>query len=123
MYIIIIWVFGGANYIPNVTGWGGFVFDSKTQSCVWNRLASDSYSIYHPVVGILTPCMVTFICYIMVFRHVIKHNSKVFTTSKNSSSLSKNEFKKSVKIAKSLFASFMMFVICWYVFYFIFKNK
>ncbi|RNA21626.1 melatonin receptor type 1B-B-like [Brachionus plicatilis] len=94
VYCVINWLMGILVDLPNFTGWGGHYYDSKTISCIWNRLKSHSYSIFFP-----TTIM----------------------------SLSRNEKKKgygrSIKLAKGLFASFILFTACWLPYGLILKIK
>jgi hypothetical protein len=97
---------------PNIFGWGNHIYDRKTASCVWNRLASLSFTLFFSVGIITTPCIIICSCYIRIFVFVMNSKNKV--TLNNSSTLAKMEKrKKSIKIAKSLFFSFILFVICW----------
>jgi hypothetical protein len=46
-YCSICWLIGFLIAIPNATGWSNFVYDKQTLNCMWNRLASKSYSMYN----------------------------------------------------------------------------
>ena len=97
-------------FIP--VGWGGHYYDLQTLSCAWDRLASQSYSIFFPMSSIILPCIVTMICYMRIFIYARNASNKIAEkNSKKKDSLS--DLKRSVRIAKGLFASFMLFVICW----------
>jgi len=45
-YCGICWLIGFLITLPNVTGWSNLVYDKDTLNCMWNRLASRSYSMY-----------------------------------------------------------------------------
>jgi hypothetical protein len=45
-YCGICWLIGFLITLPNVTGWSNFIYDKHTLNCLWNRLASRSYSMY-----------------------------------------------------------------------------
>ena len=71
------------------------------------RLASQSFSIFFPTIAIFIPCLCIGGCYLRIFLYVKEKKTLALSDSKNKIS------KKSVKIAKSLFASFALFAFCW----------
>lgn len=105
------WIFGFLVDLPNFLGWGGHFFDIKAASCMWNRLANHSYSIFFPVAAIFIPCIIIMILYIKIFVFAYKSKKKIFEKS--------DSLAKSLAIAKSLFLSFFLFFICWYLFFII----
>ena len=109
-YCFITWMIGLAINIPNVVGWGGYYYDEKTLNCVWDRLASQSYSIFFPMSSIVTPCICILFFYVRIFVFASKTKLKVTTTNSKTRDLS-----KSLRIAKGLFASFVSFTVCWLV--------
>jgi hypothetical protein len=95
---------------PNLLGWGNHTFDVKTANCMWNRLASLSNSLFFSFVAVFTPCLITFSCYLRIFVFVMKSKDRVNSaTTQNSGKID----GKSLRIAKSLFSSFVLFLICW----------
>lgn len=112
IYCGITWLVGISIDLPNLLGWGGHYYDLKTLNCVWDRLASFSYSLFFPLSSIVIPCILIAICYIRIFVYSNKIKSKVLSSEHNSKKKS-NDFRKSLRIAKGLFASFMLFAACW----------
>ncbi|CAF0992446.1 unnamed protein product [Brachionus calyciflorus] len=110
LYCLINWIIGILVDLPNLTGWGGHYYDSKTTSCIWNRLKSHSYSIFFPTSSILFPSVFILICYVRIFVFAKNSRKKVMNLSKENK---KKGFNKSVKLAKGLFCSFMLFTACW----------
>lgn len=96
--------------LPNLVGWGGHYYDSKTFGCIWNRLKSHSYSLFYPITSIMIPSTLIFICYLRIFTYARSTSNKVLHMSKE---LKSRNFSKSFKLAKGLFLSFMLFSICW----------
>lgn len=45
IYCAICWLIGCLIDIPNFTGWSRHAFDLDTLNCMWDRLASESYSM------------------------------------------------------------------------------
>lgn len=103
-FCAIAWVAGVVVDIPNFVGWGGHFFDPKSANCMWNRLASSSYSLFFPITAIFFPCVCIFICYLRIFLFAFRSKSKVSTG---------KDMAQSLKVARSLFASFALFTICW----------
>lgn len=103
LYCLITWIFGAVNNMTNFTGWSNYTYDKKTLSCVWNRTVSITYNLYLAVTCILIPCMAIFFFYarIFIFTHRSRNKSKITSVS------------KSIRLAKGLFASFMLYAICW----------
>ena len=98
------------NDLNNYKGWGGHYYDEKTLSCLWNRLASQSYSIFFPMSSIIVPCLAILYCYVRIF--IYSHRSKV-------RSHATNNINQSLRLAKGLFISFMLFFVCWIPFGFL----
>ncbi len=117
---IFTWIAGTLVDLPNFLGWGGHFFDPKSANCMWNRLASSSYSIFFPTTAIFVPCVAIFFCYMRIFIFVYQAKSKTHAIDNNSissksSSLNSREMTQSLRVAKSLFASFGLFTVCWFV--------
>lgn len=87
----------------SLLGWAGHIYDKKTLSCVWNRLASLSYSLFGVIVCIITPCVLIFLFYMKIFIFSYKSKAKARSLNRN----------HSLRLAQGLFVSFMLFAICW----------
>ena len=85
-------------------GWGGHAYDNKTLNCMWNRLASQSYSIFFPMSSIIIPCLLILFCYTRIGSFVIRSKQRV---------LKSKRFRSTLRVTKGLFASFFLFTICW----------
>ncbi len=105
LYCLICWMIGVLIDLPNFLGWGGFYYDTKSFTCVWNRLASESYSIFFPMSSIVIPCCCIFFFYLRIFFFASSNIGKIKTSGDSQN--------KSLRIAKGLFASFLLFTICW----------
>ncbi|RNA16468.1 melatonin receptor type 1B-B-like [Brachionus plicatilis] len=112
IYCCITWMIGISIDFPNLLGWGGHYYDLKTLNCVWNRLASFSYSLFFPLSSIVVPCILIAICYLRIFIYSSKIKSKVLA-SESSGKRKSSDLRKSLRIAKGLFASFTLFAACW----------
>lgn len=74
-------------------------------NCVWNRLASRSYSIFFPMLNIIIPCIIVLILYSRIFifmpkwlKYELKFGQKHI---------------KEFLLAKCLFVSFLFFATFW----------
>ena len=101
---LLTWILGLSVDLPNFFEWGGHFFDHKSANCMWNRLASHSFSIFFATTTIFLPCVLIFSCYMRIFFYAFKVKRKV---------LKSKSLMKSLKITKSLFATFILFSICW----------
>nr|QVK45859.1 G protein-coupled receptor [Proales similis] len=107
----LAWLCGCLVDLPNFVGWGGHFFDPKSANCMWNRLASPSYSVFFPTTAIFIPCAAIGICYARIF--VFARRKTAGSTATKSKDMSVRRMKRSLAIAKSLFASFALFTVCW----------
>lgn len=74
-------------------------------SCVWNRVASRSYSIFFPMLNIIIPCIIVLILYSRIFIFMpkwLKYDLKF-----------SQKHVKELLLAKSLFVSFLFFATFW----------
>ncbi len=86
---------------------GGHVYDKKTLECIFDRLKV-AYSILFSVTSIYVPCAAIAYCYIRIFLYSYRARDSI-----NSQSNSHKRNMRAVNVAKSLFASFFSFAICW----------
>ena len=78
------------------------------------KKASRSYSIFFTTTTIILPCIVIMVCYLKIYQFAHQANKKISERNARRSRFS--DFKRSYQIAKGLFSSYMLFVICWYVY-------
>jgi hypothetical protein len=112
-YIVsfLCWIGALVLDLPNLLGWGNHTFDLKTASCVWNRTARFSHTIFFSTVAVFIPCTLILLCYMKVFHYIYKHRAN--SMARRSSNQGQNKDDKAVKIAISLFVPFMVLVVCW----------
>ena len=59
--------------------------------------------------SIVIPCIAILFCYIRIFLHSYQSKKKINTNGNHS----KSNIHQSLRLAQGLFASFMLFTICW----------
>ena len=72
-----LWVVSFMLELPNFVGWGDHVFDNKTLSCVWDRTADFSYTLFFATVGVVFPVVLISICYLKIYLYVKQQKRKV----------------------------------------------
>jgi hypothetical protein len=97
---------------PNLIGWGGHRFDLKSANCMWDRVASKSHSCFFILVAIVTPCVLIGFCYTRIYLYVMASKRRVQGSTNNGKAKNKINLE-TIKIARSCFSSFALFVICW----------
>ena len=87
----------------NSKGWNNFTYDKVVLFCTWNMKSNLVYNWYLIIVNVAIPFNAIFFCYskIYIFTQKSKNRS-------NSSGLN-----RSIHLAKTFFASFMVYSICW----------
>lgn len=104
---------GIAADVPNFLGWGDHGFDRKSFICVYDRLADLSYTLFFCLGGIAFPIVVISICYLKIFLFVRASKKKLTSEQGTGGGLTSKESQASVKLARTLFFIFAIFVICW----------
>nr|ANO39016.1 GCR038 [Schmidtea mediterranea] len=106
---VILWVISFLLNMPNFVGWGGHTFDRKTLSCIYDRMADPSFTLFFAGFIVSLPVIVTSFCYIRIYLFWRKVSVKIAKMSKSSQSTQLN----SMKLARMLFLLFFIYVICW----------
>ena len=114
---MFLWIISFLLELPNFIGWGDHVYDKKTQSCVWDRTADYSYTLFFCIVAIATPIALISICYLKIFLYVRASKKRVAKLLQFNSNLvdkpTVKRMKESMKLARTLFAIFVAFALCW----------
>ncbi|XP_074651543.1 melatonin receptor type 1B-B-like [Tubulanus polymorphus] len=108
----ILWVVCFLLEFPCFVGWGDHVYDRKTLSCVWDRTANFSYTLMFSCLGVALPVFTISICYIKIYIHVTRSKAKIRATS-GEAEMSPKERNESIRLARTLFVIFIVFVTCW----------
>jgi hypothetical protein len=108
IYCSICWLIGLLINLPNILGWSNFIYDKDTLNCMWNRLASRSYSIFFPLSSIIIPCFIILYFYLSIFIYAVRSHSRAISQRNGNDNLI-----YSLRVAKGLFVSYLLFVFCW----------
>ena len=54
-FCVLAWAVAFSLELPNFLGWGGHFYDRKNHSCIWNRMASRSYTMFVTVGLMVVP--------------------------------------------------------------------
>lgn len=92
----------------NSVGIGGHGFDDKSLECIWDRMATYSYTVVFSVCLVWIPVIVVGVSYLSLFLHVRKKRNEIQNI--NVSNQSKS---KPLKLAKTIFIIYTTFSLCW----------
>ena len=106
---LLAWSLGITADLPNFFGIGDHVYDLKVLSCHFDRLKAP-YTITIAIVCVIIPCVCIGVLYTKIFYYTSQIRNKL--SSQTLFQKYRTTFR-AVKIAKSLFASFVLFFICW----------
>ena len=118
--ICSFWIAGALTTIPLFVGWGRHTYDTKTLQCFWDRTASLSFAIFFSAGIVATPTVIISFSYGALYHHVLASKRRIQVSngidnngaSKNSGYEARQR-SRTIKLAKSLFIIFLVFVGCW----------
>ncbi|XP_063432392.1 melatonin receptor type 1B-A-like [Mytilus trossulus] len=103
-----LYVVGMIMVLLNYAGIGGHGFDDKSLECIWDRMATYSYTVVFSVCLVWIPLIVVGISYLKLFLFV-RHTRKQITSRGNAPVID----NKSLRLAKTIFIVYAVFSICW----------
>ena len=115
LYCVITWCAGFIVDLPNLIGWGRHSYDINTLSCLWDRRASHSYSLFFPLTTIVIPSICILVFYIRIYLFVRESKKKIFSTKEKDNKIKTHSktSKLQINVAKGLFSAFALFTLCW----------
>jgi hypothetical protein len=90
-------------------------YDEKKLLCQWNRGLDAAYSYTFILIALFSQTVVILFFYLKIFLYA--HNSKKKAMG------DKFELSHTIRIAKGLFGSYFLFMVCWYNKQIIFLQK
>ena len=97
---------------PNFFGWGDHYFDMKNHSCIWNRTASLSYTLFVSMAAVGGPLLLMGVCHFKIFSKII-HSSKQVASHSQVACAKDLKIIDCIKSCRSVLIVFIVFVICW----------
>jgi hypothetical protein len=99
-------------------GWGDHSYDKKTLSCVWDRTADFSYTLFFSLAGVAFPVSLISICYIRIYLFVRASKQRVAAVRVDGGQAQaakdvSMQRQESMKLARTLFVIFAVFAVCW----------
>lgn len=93
----------------NSVGIGNHGFDDKSLECIWDRMATYTYTVVFSVSLVWIPLIVIGISYLRLFQYVLRVRGQV----SDSTIITANVSNASLKVVKTIFIAYSAFAICW----------
>lgn len=103
---ISLYFVGAVLVLLNTVGIGDHGFDAKSIECIWDRMATYSYTVVFSIMLVWTPAIVIGACYLRIYVYVRAHGRRMREI--NSAARS-----KSVHLARTFFIIYLAFITCW----------
>ena len=82
-------------------------------TCSYDRTADYTYTLFFVLVAIVPPLLVVLLCYLLIFIHVKKTRKTVKKLCAKITQRAHTWKNSELRLAKSLFIIFIVFLICW----------
>ena len=105
---LALWLLCFVMKLPNLVGWGSNVYDRKSFSCTFDRLAY-SYILFFVAAGVGIPVGFIAYCHYKLYVFVNASEKRVVA----GAGLSRKDRSKSVRLARTLSIIFVAYVTCW----------
>ncbi|CAG2253014.1 unnamed protein product [Mytilus edulis] len=92
----------------NNAGIGGHGFDDKSLECIWDRMATYSYTVVLSVCLVWVPLIVVGMSYLRLFYYV-RNKRKQIVSRENVPNID----NRSLRLAKTIFIAYAIFSTCW----------
>ena len=106
------WILGFSFTLPGLVGWTDNVYDHKMLECIWDRKSSLSYNIFFSGFVVFMPTFVIAISYAKISIYVYRSRKLISKMCDNLKQV-KNRGTASIRVARTLFIIFAIFVLCW----------
>jgi len=108
IYCVSFYCVGLCLVLLNLADIGDHSFDHKSLECIWDRMATYTYTIVFSVVLVWIPIIVTGCSYLHMYVHVQGVRNRVHNVNGNATGRSTG-----FKLAKTLFIIYCVFSTCW----------
>lgn len=96
----------------NLLGIGDHNFDDKSLECIWDRMATYSYTVILIVCLVWIPVLVVGASYMSLFLHVREKRKQIMNHDGGNQS-NQSGGNKSLALAKTIFIVYAIFSLCW----------
>ena len=99
----------------NQFGIGDHSFDRKSLECIWDRMASFSYTVVFSVTLVWIPCLIIGVCYLKLYLFVRRHKQKLTNHRNGVINLVVPPIptKSQPQLGKTFMLIYAVFVTCW----------
>ena len=99
----------------NQLGIGDHSFDRKSLECIWDRMASFSYTVVFSVTLVWIPCLIIGVCYLKLYLFVRRHKQKLTNHRNGINNLAVPQIpsKPQPQLGKTFILIYAVFVTCW----------
>lgn len=101
---VILYCIGLTLVLLNSAGVGDHSFDDKSLECIWDRMATYSYTVVFSVGLVWVPLLVVGLSYISLFKFVLRKRKQIAAA---------NHTNRPLKLARTIFIVFAVFSACW----------
>jgi hypothetical protein len=101
---VILYCIGLTLVLLNSVGVGDHSFDDKSLECIWDRMATYSYTVVFSVGLVWIPLLVVGISYISLFKFVLRKRKQIAAA---------NNTNRPLKLARTIFIVYAVFSVCW----------
>ena len=105
---LTLYLIGTFLVLMNTAGVGGHGFDDKSLECIWDRMATYSFTVVFSVCLVWLPVIVVGVSYLSLFLHVRRKRKQIMSREVTDQSKS-----KPLKLAKTIFIVYVIFSLCW----------
>ncbi|XP_041349566.1 melatonin receptor type 1B-B-like [Gigantopelta aegis] len=91
---------------------GDHTFDRKSLECIWDRMATYSYTVVFSIVLVWIPIVVIGLSYLKIFLRVKASRQRIHQSRLRTSTSSSN-FASSFQLCKTMFIIYIVFATCW----------
>lgn len=104
-----VYFVGGFLVLLNAADIGGHGYDHKSLECIWDRMATYSYTVVFSIALVWIPSLTIGVCYTKIYLYVRAHKTRMNEQYPHS----KQSVIKSIRLTRTLFFIYAVFVTCW----------
>lgn len=106
---VSVYFIGGTLVLLNAADIGDHGFDRKSLECIWDRMATYSYTVVYAATLVWIPSLIVGVLYLKIFLFVRAHRKRLREQTSSSNTNALGNFR----LAKTLFVIYAVFITCW----------